>query len=241
MTIILIHNDPEIRAMCLVEWVNQLMNKEHQDLLELFSNPDIHFIKNPIKVSIKIDEVKQLQRELVYKPFQGNAQIGVIFDAHMLTTEAQNALLKALEEQNDETHYILLTANEKDLLPTILSRGKKYYPKADKYITLDNNSEPSLEGALIPLLDNDLVSAFKYIEELVEGEKEEKGLIDRALHIIEIHIQNSLQLSIKNDELIHIQILLNKLTAIQTARKRLNANVNKRLLLENLVLQLQTE
>lgn len=217
------------------------MNKTYSDLTAILTDPDIHYVKNPEGVSLKIEEIKNLQKEMVYKPFDNFSQVGIIFDAHMLTTEAQNALLKTLEEQNENTHYFLLTANARDLLPTILSRGKKYYPNTNDYIdTLEEtlNSEIDPISSQIELLDNDIVKAFLYIEQLVEQEKEQKGVIESSLQIIELAIEQDLQRSIESNQKEQVEKQLKNLEIIITAKKRLHANVNKRLLLENVVMQL---
>lgn len=74
------------------------------------------------KASLGIDDVKNLQKKLYLKPFRGEKKAVIIKDAHLLTTEAQNALLKILEEPPDHT-LIFLTSEKLDaLLPTVLSR-----------------------------------------------------------------------------------------------------------------------
>jgi DNA polymerase III delta prime subunit len=73
-------------------------------------------------LSIGIDQIKQLQKTLYLKPMNGTKKAIIISDAHLLTTEAQNALLKVLEEPPEHTLFLLLAENKETLLPTILSR-----------------------------------------------------------------------------------------------------------------------
>lgn len=228
MTLILIHNESAVRREALIEWLNGLLGMNYMQLSQIIGNPDIHMINNPPHVSIKIEEVKQLQREMVYRPFQSSVQVGVIFHSDMLTIEAQNALLKTLEEPGEQTHYILLVENERNLLPTILSRGKKYYPKGIAQATEEDPWE----------LPDDLIEAFKMIEDLVAEEKENKGTIELILINLERQYEKLLQYAIENNDRIGIQNTSEKVDHILTAKKRLRSNVNKRLLLENLALQL---
>lgn len=72
--------------------------------------------------SIGIEDVKQMQKKLFLKPIKSKTKAVIIEEAHLLTPEAQNALLKVLEEPPANT-IILLNVNSKEaLLPTILSR-----------------------------------------------------------------------------------------------------------------------
>lgn len=69
-----------------------------------------------------IATVRNLQKTLFLKPIRGKAKACVIQNAHTLTIEAQNALLKLLEEPPDNT-IIILSANDTNaFLPTIISR-----------------------------------------------------------------------------------------------------------------------
>ena len=231
MTIILVHNDPTTQEIALVEWLNEILGQSYNDVSQLINNPDIHQIHNPPEVSIKIEEVKNFQKEMLFKPFQNSHQVGIIYNSDRLTTEAQNALLKTLEEQSDSTHYILLVKNEKSLLPTILTRGKKYYPKSQE-------TKNSLEDLLDLTFTSDVVETFVNIEQLVESEKEQKGRIEQVLTGLEAQYQLELQSQIEADNKTEIATALLKIDAILSARQRLNRNVNKRLLLENLAIQL---
>ena len=72
--------------------------------------------------SIKIEPVRDLVREIVALPFESRARAFVIDDAHLVTEQAQNALLKSLEEPPATSHVMLVTAAPQALLTTIRSR-----------------------------------------------------------------------------------------------------------------------
>lgn len=72
--------------------------------------------------TIGIKEIKDLQITLLQTPVQGSHKAIIITRAETLTTEAQNALLKTLEEPPSHTHIILDVTTKDVLLPTILSR-----------------------------------------------------------------------------------------------------------------------
>lgn len=85
-------------------------------------HPDLFLIEPATPTSIKIDQVRDAVREILSRPFEGRARAFVIDDAHLLTEEASNALLKALEEPPATSHVLLVTASPQALLPTIRSR-----------------------------------------------------------------------------------------------------------------------
>jgi DNA polymerase III subunit delta' len=80
----------------------------------------------PIKDSIGIDAIRQVKSFLDKKTTGGGKirRVVLIGDAHTMTTEAQNALLKALEEPPADTMLILTTNDIAALKPTILSRSQ---------------------------------------------------------------------------------------------------------------------
>ncbi len=71
---------------------------------------------------IKIDQVRELQKRLRFRPLEGGRRIHILDQVHRLNEAASNALLKTLEEPPEETHWILITSRPHRLLPTILSR-----------------------------------------------------------------------------------------------------------------------
>jgi DNA polymerase III delta' subunit len=87
------------------------------------SNPD--YIEILSEDVIKIEAVRDLSYKLSLKPYSGKKKFAVIDNAHLLTTEAANSLLKILEEPKDHTIMVLVTSSPHSLLPTITSRAQK--------------------------------------------------------------------------------------------------------------------
>jgi len=71
---------------------------------------------------IKIEQVRDLIAEVMSPPFEARARAFVVDDAHRLTEQAANALLKSLEEPPATSHLLLVTASPQQLLPTVRSR-----------------------------------------------------------------------------------------------------------------------
>lgn len=85
------------------------------------SHPDLVAV-SPDGASIKIDQVRELQREIALTPYYGQRRVGIIDAAETMTTQAANSLLKTLEEPVGNTVFILLTSARQQLLDTIISR-----------------------------------------------------------------------------------------------------------------------
>ena len=74
------------------------------------------------KKNISIDQIRQLEHAAALRPYEAEVKLLLIIDAHTLSTEASNALLKTLEEPPEDTTLILTAADASQVLPTIASR-----------------------------------------------------------------------------------------------------------------------
>ena len=87
------------------------------------NHPDIITVTHEKPGSISIDEVRdQVVRDVDIKPYCSPYKIYIIPDAEMMTVQAQNAILKTIEEPPEYAVIMLLTENAEALLPTIRSR-----------------------------------------------------------------------------------------------------------------------
>jgi DNA polymerase-3 subunit delta' len=84
-------------------------------------HPDLHLLQ-PDGVFIKIDQIRELQRELSYRPFEAPKKACIIEDADKMNPSAANSFLKTLEEPPGDAILILITTRVNAVLPTILSR-----------------------------------------------------------------------------------------------------------------------
>ncbi|MBU5613195.1 DNA polymerase III subunit delta' [Geomonas azotofigens] len=84
-------------------------------------HPDLHILE-PDGAFIKIDQVRELQKELAYRPFEAPKKACIIDGAEKLNLASGNALLKTLEEPPGNALMILITAERSAVLQTILSR-----------------------------------------------------------------------------------------------------------------------
>jgi DNA polymerase-3 subunit delta' len=86
------------------------------------NHPDIMWISPEKNKKIKIEEIRKIKDTLNLKPYEGTVSACVIEDAHMMTVEGANALLKILEEPPQSSILILISSKKELLLPTVTSR-----------------------------------------------------------------------------------------------------------------------
>ena len=75
--------------------------------------------------SIKIEQIRYMQEKIAEKPISSNKKVYIINNSDTMTKEAQNCLLKTLEEPPEYAVIILVLANENNMLNTIKSRCTK--------------------------------------------------------------------------------------------------------------------
>ena len=73
-----------------------------------------------------IDNIRELRERIMVPPSTGKYKVYVLDEAHMLTTEAFNALLKTLEEPPEYAIFVMATTDVHKMLPTVLSRCQRF-------------------------------------------------------------------------------------------------------------------
>ena len=93
------------------------------------NHPDLRFIR-PAGSLVKIGQIRDLQKQIIYEPLEASRKVYILTDAERMNLEAENCLLKTLEEPPASSVLILLTSNIEALLPTTRSRCQilMFYP-----------------------------------------------------------------------------------------------------------------
>lgn len=87
------------------------------------NHPDIIFINHEKPGTIGVEDIRtQINGDVAIKPYSGSKKIYIMNEGEKMTVQAQNALLKTLEEPPEYAVILILTTNVDSLLPTILSR-----------------------------------------------------------------------------------------------------------------------
>ena len=97
--------------------------------IEHHNHPDVRIIA-PENGSIKIEQIRDLKRESIYKLYEGRKKVWIIEEADKFGLAAANSILKILEEPPPQTILMLISQTKEGLLPTILSRCEiiRFFP-----------------------------------------------------------------------------------------------------------------
>lgn len=119
---LIIHsNNNQEPLVSFLTWLNNETNSQF-DLETIVNQANISVI-NTLGESIKIETVRTIKEQLSFGTYQANqVRFVVLLHAHLITTPAQNALLKTIEEPPINTQIILVTSTPQKLLTTIRSR-----------------------------------------------------------------------------------------------------------------------
>ncbi|WP_075979808.1 DNA polymerase III subunit delta' [Bacillus massilinigeriensis] len=252
------------------------------------NHPDIHVVE-PDGLSIKKQQIKDLQEEFAKTGVESKQKFYTIVHADRMTANAANSLLKFLEEPNSETVAILITEQAQQMLPTILSRCQiiSFKPLAPGNLMkrLEENGVISHLIPVISQLTNNLDEALQlsndewfaqakkivlklyevlnkgHLEALVSLQEEwfshfkEKNQLDQGLDLLLLIFKDLLYIQLGKTEQVVYQDerqrleqyalqtsktrLTNQMAAILEAKRKLYANMNPQLLMEQLVLKLQ--
>lgn len=101
------------------------------------NHPDVIYVTHEKPDSLSVDDIRcQINDTIGIRPYEGKRKIYIVDDAEKMTPQAQNALLKTLEEPPEYALILLLASDTKTLLQTVLSRVVKISlkPRTDKQI-----------------------------------------------------------------------------------------------------------
>ena len=224
------------------------------------NHPDFLYIE-PDGNSIKIEQIRYLQRKIQEKPIISNKKVYIVNDADKMTKEAQNCLLKTLEEPPEYSTIILIGSNENAFLNTIKSRCMKltFQPIApeeikqymEKTYGMNNINENMLEafqgsiGKAIALKDKK--EEYENIEKMIE--KLDKTDMTELIGLGSALYQSKEEI---NDILEYMNIVLLKMTKenvkyancidiVENTKKRLHQNANYDMCIDNMIFNMWEE
>src|ERR1700722_19854422 len=88
-----------------------------------------------------IDQIRELREMVRYAPAASRSKVVLLDEAHMLTSEASNALLKTLEEPPDRVIFVMATTQPEDLADTIRSRSQHFHFRALSFAEISSALE----------------------------------------------------------------------------------------------------
>jgi hypothetical protein len=211
----------------IIETVNRSENKTFEKIKDLTDKADINLINLGEKEkSIGISEIRKGIDFLKEKPFSYKNKFLIILNADKLTIQAQNSLLKTLEEPPQYGQIILSTRAQNSLLETILSRCRLISLKSEKEDDSDIKGSLSFEK----LLKMKMGERLDFCSEISKSEKE------NIVEILDRWVEEGREILLKNPET--VSNVNNIKRVIQIKNDLENTNVNPRISLEALVLSL---
>lgn len=122
------------------------------------NQPDIIYVSHEKPNTIGVDDIRtQVNNDIVIKPYSSRYKVYIIDEAQKMNQQAQNALLKTIEEPPAYAVILLLTTNADSFLPTILSRCITLNLKAVKEDVIRNYL---MQNYQIPDYQADICAAF---------------------------------------------------------------------------------
>ncbi|MBA1334785.1 MAG: DNA polymerase III delta prime subunit [Firmicutes bacterium] len=214
------------------------------------NHPDISVLECSGE-SIGIDAIRNMQKEIYIKPYEGKKRVYVIADGGRMTVQAQNCLLKMLEEPPRSGIIIITVENQHNLLPTVVSRCQLL--KLDT--GLRGLDHPGYKDLVACFLEEDFMNASARIEELSKGDS---NTVSEFLDYLLMTLRDILLSKVaggskllyikNNDEFIRRMAAnmtyrrLDKLiNAVINTQEKNKYNANSQLALEVLLLQIQEE
>lgn len=245
--------------LCLSE--NKICNN-CKSCIEFDSNNNPDFLcLEPEGNSIKIEQIRELQKRIQEKPIISTKKVYIINDAELMTTEAQNCLLKTLEEPPEFATIILIGSNENAFLTTIKSRCmilhfnqiedfllKKYLKENYQIKDITKNMLDLFQGSIGKAISlKDKQEQYYCLEEIID-KLNKNDLID-ILKLAEILYKSKEDIF---EILDYMNIILLKMAKqnylytnciqiVENTKKRLKQNANYDMCIDNLVFNIWEE
>ncbi len=224
------------------------------------NNPDFVLI-SPDGNNIKIEQIRDIQKRIQEKPIISEKKVYIIDNADLMTTEAQNCLLKTLEEPPEFAVIILIGSNSNTFLPTIKSRctimnfNKISDEEMTKYLrekcdvkNIDQNMLYMYQGSIGKALElKEKQEEYKNIENIINN-IDRYDLID-FINNAEILYKSKEEI---NDILDYINVILfnkakdeylytNCIQIVENTKKRLKQNANYDMSIDNMLFNIWEE
>lgn len=221
------------------------------------NSPDFSIIE-PDGNSIKIEQIREFQKKVSEKPIISNKKVYIINDSDKMTVEAQNCLLKTLEEPPEFVTIILIGSNENSFLSTIKSRcmilhfEKISDEQIQKYLQDNHQTEinskimlEACQGSIGKALEiKDKQELYQNTEQVVNSlERKDKIDILNMSDFIYKSKDDKLEiLNYMNVLFINLAKMNSKyadcIAIVEETKKRLQSNANYDMCIDNLLLSL---
>jgi DNA polymerase III delta prime subunit len=192
---------------------NQRLEKLQQLLsIDLKPDPDLLTLKPDPSITIK--QVRTIDKFLSRKPIKQDYNLVVLISADKLTLQAQNAILKTLEEPPVNSKIVLMSPSQHQLIPTIVSRCQLINLKADRKISKASNQKQ--QKIFDQIVKSSIAQRISLVSDYAKSKEIALDLLTHQLHFV------------KDSILVYPDLTRSMLNSINF----LKANVNPKLVLE---------
>lgn len=196
------------------------------------NHPDLFFLGDDEKLGV--EAVKKIKEFLSLKPYSAKGRGVAIISAHKLTLDAQNSLLKILEEPPESSIILLGAESDKNFLPTILSRCRV----VSSEFRVQSSELEKLYPDIEKLIGSNMDERFAFVEKIEDKETFIRALVSYFSNAISSNQSVISTLSEVEGEKSRILDFSKKLL---DAEKYLSAKGNPRAILEYLMLNLPSK
>ena len=242
------------------EFSKNILSIDEEKKVNLENNPDFEIIEAE-GLSMKIEQIRQMQKKILEAPIMSSKKIYILNDADLMTVEAQNCLLKTLEEPPEFVIIILIGSMDSNFLSTIKSRCTiiKFQNISDedikKYLNFKYNIN-NISDTMIQIFGGSIGKAEKYVDkqelynsiseisekinqlDLIDFIKKSSSIYDHQEDKFEIleNLNVAFFNKLKNDAK-----YANCIDIIEDTKRRLNANGNFNMCIDNMLFRLWEE
>ena len=223
------------------------------------NNPDFYIVE-PEGNNIKIEQIRELQKKVQEKPIIATKKVYLIDNADLMTKEAQNALLKTLEEPPEFVTIILIGENDNAFLNTIKSRCMilhfNYISDTDIKKYLEKNYDMKITPKMLDIFQGSIGKAIE-----LKDKQEQYLIIEEVIKNLEnldlIEFIKKLDiLYTSKDEILdmldYINIILlkkakedvkytNCIEIVENTKRRINQNANYDMSIDNMLFNIWEE
>ena len=223
------------------------------------NNPDFYIVE-PEGNNIKIEQIRELQKKVQEKPIIATKKVYLIDNADLMTKEAQNALLKTLEEPPEFVTIILIGENDNAFLNTIKSRCMilhfNYISDTDIKKYIEKNYDMKITPKMLDIFQGSIGKAIE-----LKDKQEQYLIIEEVIKNLEnldlIEFIKKLDiLYTSKDEILdmldYINIILlkkakedvkytNCIEIVENTKKRINQNANYDMSIDNMLFNIWEE
>lgn len=160
ITKLFISQNLDLRIQKIVQFLDQNNLK--------LDHPDLIYFEDNQKLGV--EQAKKIKEFLSIKPFSVKGKAVAVVSAQNLTVDAQNALLKTLEEPPGQSIILLGTDNENSLLPTIISRCEIVILEQNNQKVMLERSD-SISEEIEKLINSSIDQRFEFIEKLEQKQE----------------------------------------------------------------------